>query len=67
MSDPDPEADVINALEHLLLQSGVQGGESNSSFFVPASTYLFPVDSTLRQFEARVQARFPNQNISFPR
>ena len=60
----DPEAEAINTLESLLLQSGVQGGELGFPFFSFLS-YLQPVDSALRQFEARVQSHFPDQSISF--
>jgi len=34
MSNSDPEADVVRALDRLLLQSGVQGGEFGSYFFI---------------------------------
>jgi len=39
MPKSDPEADVIKALDRLLLQSGVEGGEFGSCFFIPCFAY----------------------------
>lgn len=64
--DPDPASDIINALDRLFLQSGVQGGKFPSPPSVPRFLSL-SVESVLHQFETRVRSRFPTEGIRFTR
>lgn len=70
MLTQDLKAEVIDALNRLLLQSGIQGGEPGSyfsSFWPSLITLLVPVENALRQFETHTQAIFPNQAVAFTR
>jgi len=62
----DIETDALKALDRLLLQQGISGGEL-ARYYFPAVVLLFSCLSTvnrvLERFEERTKERFPNERV----